>query len=113
MRLASGTQEGAHALELLGQRFAAEPAAHQLEMQKDEIGIEHIGLAIAADALDPALQPRVPDLRAGEAQLAGKPQEHGHICERSLRASLEPGQYVHEIEMPPVIAIEIIVETKA
>src|ERR1700756_3627235 len=84
-------------------------SAQLRKAQIDEPGVEHVGLAIAPDALEVAALPRLPDLAALEAELARQPEQARHVGERHLTAALEARQHVHEIRMPPVIAAEVVV----
>ena len=90
-----------------------EPAAEQLEAQQHQIGVEHVGLAVVAHRRELAGQYRVPDLLAGKAELARKSQQRRHVGQRGAGARLEAREHVHEIEVPPVIAAQVIVVAKA
>ena len=76
MRLLRFGEPGARARQLLGEARVGEPAAHVLEAQVDEPGIDDVGFAVVADARELAALVGIPDLRAVEAQLAGKTQQH-------------------------------------
>src|SRR3569833_719149 len=48
--------------------------AHQLEAQVDEIGVQHVGLAVVADADKDTNEKKDPHQRAAHAHLAGEAQ---------------------------------------
>src|SRR4029077_3617053 len=110
--LSRGAQQRLHALDLLGMPRAGDESAQLRKAQVDEPGVEHVGLAIAPDALEVAALPRLPDLAAIEAELARQPEQARHVGERHLTAALEARQHVHEIRMPPVIAAEVVVRSE-
>ena len=57
--------------------------------------------------------PCVPDLVAREAELAGQAQQRRHVREACARAVLEAGNHVHQVEMSPVKAAQVIVVAEA
>ena len=84
-------------------------AADELEAQVYQPGVEHVGLAVVADALDVAGQPGVPDLVAAHAHLAGEAQHGGDLVQRRVGAHLVAGQHVHEIGVALVVAAQVVV----
>ena len=85
----------------------------QLEAQEDEIGVQHVGLAIVANASNAALEIHVPYLGTVHPDLAGKAEQRGDIVQTRAASSLESGQHVHQIYVPPVEAAQVIAEAKA
>src|SRR5215469_12111571 len=112
MRLGGSRQIAAHARQLLRMLLARQLAPQLLEAQIDEPGVEDVRLAVAADGAEVAALPGVPHLAAVEAELAGKPQQTGHVGKRCAPAALKARQYVHEVRMPLVKAVEVVVVTK-
>src|SRR5439155_802353 len=98
-----------HALDLLQVLRAGEEAAQLRKAEVDQPGVEHVGLAVAANPLEVAALPGLPDLTALEAELARKPEQARRVGERHAAAPLEARQHVHEIGVPPVIAAQLVV----
>ncbi len=109
MRLPALGQPGARARQFLGEAGVHEPAAHVLEAQVDEPGIDHVGFAVMADACELTALVGIPDLRTVEAQLAGKTQQHRGVGQGGPGAILITRQHVHDVDVPPVKAAEVVV----
>ena len=90
MRLGGRAQEQLHALDLVGVALAREIAAHQLESQEDQIGVEHVRFAVAADVDDLAGEKRVPHLVAGESELAGQAEQARHVASEARARAWKP-----------------------
>src|SRR5262245_44406070 len=86
-----------------------ERAAHALEAQEHEPGVEDVGLAVASDVGEPAGAEGVPDLRAVHAELPREPGEPRELVERRAGAWLVEGEEVHQIEVPRVVAADVVV----
>src|SRR6202043_2734571 len=86
---------------------------HQLETQKDQIGVENIGLAIGANAAQAALQILAPYFGAVHAELAWKSQQGGNVLQARAAAALKARQNVHEVHVPPVKTAQVIAEPEA
>src|SRR5215475_2542629 len=85
------------------------PLARKLKAKIEQIGVEHIGLAVASDLLD---APRVKGgahFRAVESELAWKAGKARHRSQTGVVARLEHGKHVHQVEMARVIAVEVAV----
>src|SRR5690606_10718540 len=109
MRLFRSAQHRAHTLDLLRVPLACQASAHEVEAQVDEVCIQHVRLTVTADADDVIRQIRVPDLCPGKVELAGKLEERRDGFERCTAARLVSGEHVHEIDVPPVKAPEVVV----
>ena len=113
MRLGGGRQQLAH-LRILGSELGGvEMAAHMLEAQVHEPGVEHIGLAVPTDALEIARPIGGPDLVARKSQLARQTEQIRHVAEARLGARLVGRQDIHEIGVPLVEAAQVVVPTEA
>src|SRR5437660_2883634 len=76
-----------------------ERAAHLLKAQIQQVRVEHVGLAIAADVVDPAGLVRGEDFGSVEAELAGKAAQARHRIETRAGARLKRREHVHQVEM--------------
>ena len=106
-------QIGANALELAGKTSYRKLATHQLKAEKDEIGVQNIRFTIAANSREIASLPGIPNLGAIEPELAGKTQQNRGVRESGPCAVLKAGQHVHQIDVPPMEATQVVVEAKA
>jgi len=97
--------EGALPLVLPGR----EAAAHQLEAQVDEEGVDDVGLAVVADVVHAAGKVCVPDALARHAELAREAEQLGHPVEAHPPAHLEAREHVHEVHVAPVEAADVVV----
>src|SRR5690349_14845390 len=112
MGLRRRAQAAAYPCEFLLVLLESELTAQPLEAQVDEPGVEHVGLAIAADAEDIPRLPRLPYPTAIETELAWKPEETRHVGERHPVAPVESRQHIHQVGVPPVVAVQVIVIAK-
>ena len=87
MGAGTGREEFLHLRQFLLQRFRVQQAAHQLEAQIDQPGVQHIGFAVVADIRDAAFAIRVEDLGTIHAQLARKPQQQRDLLQRRVVAA--------------------------
>src|SRR5262245_10790189 len=92
---------------LIGRRI--ELAAHELEAQIDQIRVQDVGLAVVANRAHLAATVRRPYFRAAYPELAGQADELRREIERRTAARAVARQHVHHVDVPPVIAAEIIV----
>src|SRR5690606_34736269 len=69
--------------------------------------------AVVADRRDVAALPALPHLRAAHAELAGESAELRRELERRASGVLIARQHVHEVDVPPVEAVHVIVEAEA
>ena len=90
-------------------RSAVERATHALEAQEHQPRVEDVGLAIAADVGEPAGTEGVPHLRAVHAELPRKPGEPRELVERRARARLVEGEEIHQVDVPGVVAANVVV----
>src|SRR6056297_80852 len=90
----------------IGRRHAA---AHELEAQIDQVGVDDVRLAVIAYARDVARLPRAPDLVAAHAELAGESEHHGNVVQARPGARLVTGQHVHQVDVAPVEAAQVVV----
>src|SRR5690606_32766363 len=87
--------------------------ANELKAQVQEIGVQHVRLAVVADRRDLAALPRLPHFRAAHAELAGKAAKLRRELERRASRGLIARQHVHQVEVPPVETVHVVVEPKA
>ena len=105
-------KEGETGLDVFAKLMSAQMTPHEFEFEKDEIRIEHIGLAIIADRFQMSGAELVPHLATMHAKFTGEAEHHRHLIQRHCGAALITGQHVHQIDMAPVKAAKIIVVTK-
>src|ERR1700680_1987572 len=86
-----------------------QPPAQLLEPEIEQIGIHRVGLAVTADVVDPPLAIRSAHLAAIHAHFSRKPGKARHGVETGCCTRLIHRQHVHQIQMPSVIAAEIVV----
>src|SRR5439155_24933742 len=84
-------------------------AAQKLETLENEVGVGHVGFAILPDIVDLSRLIRFPDLRSVHPQLSGKSEQARNLVERRLAAILVKREDVHQVDVPHVKAVEIIV----
>ena len=84
MRLVELGQFRAHQLAFLLVARPRQHAAHHLEAREHQISVGHVGLAIIADLVQPALLVGLPHLAAVHAQLAGKADQLGQLVQRRV-----------------------------
>src|ERR1019366_5715982 len=89
-----------------------QPSAQQLKAQINQIGIEDVRFAIIANALQPALQIYLPDLRAVYAELSGQAEQARDILQTRPPPPLESRQNVHQVHVPPVKSAQVIAVAK-
>src|SRR6266481_1232477 len=87
-------------------------AAQALETKEHEVGIGRVGLAVIPYRFDAPCLERLPDLRAVHSELSRKPEQARKLVKRRVATALIEGQQIHEIEMPRVIAAEVVVEAE-
>ncbi|OIQ66612.1 hypothetical protein GALL_518170 [mine drainage metagenome] len=111
MRLLRGEfSEGlAHDRDFVGVFRRLQAAAHELEAAIQQVGIHHVGFAIAADGVGLPCAPGVIDLAPVHPQLARKAAELGQHVQRRIGARLIQREQVHEIQMSCVIARNVVV----
>ena len=88
-------------------------AAHQLEAQVDQPGVEHIGLAVITNTLEVAFLEGVEHLAAAHAHLAGEAQQGGDLVQRGVGPGVEQGQLVHQVQVALVVTAQVIVPFEA
>src|SRR5690606_7668264 len=54
----------------------------------------------------------LPDARAAHAELARETEQHGDLLERGARARAVAREHVHQIDVPPMEAVQIVVEAE-
>jgi hypothetical protein len=84
--------------------------AHQPEALVDEIRVEHVAFAVAADVGKAPGGDGRRDLAAVHAELPRKAAQARHCVEPGTRAKLVLRHDVHQVEMARVIAREVVVE---
>ncbi len=84
-------------------------AAHVLKAQVQQVGVEDVGFAIAADVLDPAGLVRRMDLGALQPELARKAAQPRHRVQARVGARLKRSEHVHQVQVSSMEAAEIIV----
>src|SRR3989454_2448073 len=92
----------------LGILVSGECAALQLEAKIQQIGVRAVGLAVVADAPDLALAVLLPYRGPAHAELAREAGEPGHLVERHVVARLVQGEHVHQVEVPRVVAVDVV-----
>src|SRR5690606_13818645 len=112
MRLTGLLELRLEPLDLLGVTRPVVDAADELEAQIDEIRVQCIRLAVIADARELSAPPRVPHPVAAHAELARQSAKLRDELERRPCARLIARQHVHQIEMPPVEAVHVVVEAE-
>src|SRR5205807_7154888 len=65
--------------------------------------------AVVADAPDLPLAVVLPHRGPAHAKLARKAGETGHLVERHVVAWLVHGEHVHQVEVPRVVAVNVVV----
>src|SRR5262245_16986318 len=95
--------------ELVAMPFLIQLAAYQLEAQVNEIGVDHVDFAVVPDLAELTAPVARPNAIAAHAELAGEPKQLGDEVEGRAPAALVARQNVHQIDVPPVIATQIVV----
>src|SRR6056297_830819 len=111
MRLTAVAEAPAHPLVFLLEVGRRHAPAHELEAQIHQVGVDEVGLAVIAYALDVARLPGAPHLVAGHAELAGESEHHGDVVQSRPGAHLVAGQHVHQVDVAPVEAAQVVVVT--
>ena len=87
--------------------------AHQLETQVHQPGVEYIGFAVIANALDVTVLEGIKHLGATHAHLAGKTQQSGDLVQRCIGAAIVHGQHIHQVQMTLVVTAQVVVPLEA
>ena len=90
-------------------RRPVDRAAHALEAQEHEPGVEDVRLAVAPDVGEPTGAEGVPDLRAVHAELPREPGEPRELVERRARPRLVEREEIHQVDVPRVVAADVVV----
>ena len=109
VRLARARERRAHEVALRPILLRRQRAAHRLEAQENEIGIDDVGLAVVPDLREPPRLVGVPHLRAVHAELAREPEEPRDLVERRDRPALVEREQIHHVAMTHVIAADVVV----
>ena len=78
-------------------------------MRRCEMCIRDSGFAVVANLRALAGLPRFPYLAAVHAKLAGEAEELGQIVERRVGTRIVERQQVHQVEMPGMVATDVVV----
>src|SRR5690606_33528633 len=92
-------QRAAQERALGGVPLGAQRAAHLLEAQVDEVGVDRVGLAVVANGADAARPVLLPDIAAVHAELAREAGELRQLVEGRAAAAVERKD-IHEVEVP-------------
>src|SRR5688572_18218863 len=84
-------------------------APQQLVAQVEHVGVDRVGFAVVADLRRLAGQVGLPDLRAADADLARQAGELRYLVQRRIVARLVHRQHVHQVEVPRVVARDVVV----
>ena len=87
-------------------------AAQTFEPEKDEVRIQNVRLTIVSNRSNVAGEPGIPDLVATHTQLAREAEHRRDRVQPGPGTRLEPGQYVHQVDMAPVKARQVVVVPK-
>ena len=98
VRLAALLERAPHERELGLVALRGVAAAHELEAQVQEIGVERVGFAIVADRRDAAREIALPDRAAVHAELAREAAEAARARRAARRARLVDREHVHQVE---------------
>ncbi|ABA49899.1 hypothetical protein BURPS1710b_2362 [Burkholderia pseudomallei 1710b] len=98
-----------HERDLLGVLGGRQAAAHLLEPAIQQVGVHDVGLAVIANLFDSPFPERRPHLAAVHPELARKAAQLRERIERRARARLVEREQIHQVQMPRVIARQIIV----
>ena len=84
----------------------------QFEAQVNQVGVEHIGLAVIADAREAPLEVRAPNFRAVHADFSRKPQQGCDVVQAGAPPPLETRENIHQIHVPPMEPAQVVAESE-
>ncbi len=112
MRLARGREHCPHPLHSRCCPSSVRLPRMRSKRQEDQVGVQHVGFAVAAHTLDaPSARHPIPARRRIPI-LPGRPSSVAMSVEARRGRDPEGRQHVHQVDVPPVKAAQVVVVAK-